>query len=259
MAKVTHDLYFAPASRNNPIDVPRQLKESATDLYPADMAEWTPYDNLKHTVISPVCAENVFGLPLRYDAVPVWGITQRTANGYWSPQRGDHVIFYTGSGNYPIIARVDSTTINEELAEDLWPHYPLSIHRGSDITNPEPWSHIIYFDAVWSAEISDQAIESLRHTRNSTLRRFTRIPENRLKRLGVGKAKYEQWKTSVRSVVLKATRNKSNDLSQAVKRGATDDELLSIALKPINISPDNLTGHAREHLLNCLKQIYPKW
>jgi hypothetical protein len=81
-----------------------------------------------------------------------------------------------------------------------------------------------------------------------------------LKRLGLGEANYEQWKTDVRSVALKATRNQSNDLSQAVKRGTTDDDdILSIALKPINISPDNLTVHARENLLNCLKQIYPKW
>jgi hypothetical protein len=75
----------------------------------------------------------------------------------------------------------------------------------------------------------------------------------------VGEEKYEQWKTDVRSVALKATRNQSNDLSQAVKRGTADDELLSIALKPINISADDLTVHAREHLLNCLRQIYPKW
>lgn len=249
-----NDLYFAPASKNNPVDVPRGLRSSKTGLYEDPLTEWSPYTNFVATVRTPVCESTAgVGLPLQYDAVPVWGITPNTAEGYWPPTQGDHIIFFTGSERYPFIARVDQTTREEKLAADLWPHYSLSTKRGSDITNPVPWSHIIYFDLVWQAEIPDRAIRALRNTTNLTLYRFSRVPKNRLKRLS---PPLEQWKISIDSVVLYSRRENRQKLTRAVNQSSDEDTLLSIALKPLEIEPAQLSPRARRNIISCLRKIY---
>lgn len=247
-----NDLYFAPTSKNNPVDVNRELRSTKTGLYNEPLSEWSPYTNFAATVRTPVCASAV-GLPLRYDAVPAWGITPNAAEGYWSLEQGDHIIFFTGSGCYPFIARVDQTTIEKKLATDLWPHYPLSTKRGGHITNPVPWSHIIYFDIVWQAEIPDQAVRALRNTTDLTLYRFSRVPENRLKRLSPS---IEQWITAIDSVALLRRRKNRKKLNRLIDKSENEDKILSIALEPLEVEPEELTSRARQDALCALQKIY---
>lgn len=245
-------LYFAPASKNNPIDVPAKFQSLKTDLYEEPMEQWSPYVNFEATVRRPVCGKSI-GLPLWYDAVPVWGITPNTAEGYWPPTKGDHVIFYTGSGRYPFIGRIDRVDVEKKLAADLWPHYPLAKNRGSDISNSVPWSHLIYFDVIWRADIPEQKIRALRNTTDDTLYRFTRVPENRHKRLSIPLG---DWKGEVDNIVIYRRRETRRKLTKLMNQSCNDNRLLSVALRPTGINPQELAPHTRDNVLACLNTLY---
>lgn len=254
-------VYFAPASAKNPVNVPDLLiknKLRSTSRYSKIPEEWTPYTNFKQTVINPVCSSEKLGIPPRYDLVPVWGLTPQAAQSYWKElRRGDLFIFYTGL-DHAYIARLDEKEINSDLAENLWPLYDISTVRSGNAAD-EPWSRILYLDSVWYASFRENEVQSLRNSQDTVIRQFSQIPSNRLKRLEASPEQLIEEKTSgLCRVAILSQQPKRRIVSRAIRKGESDTEILKKVLEDTDHQPSDLTEDAKQAVLRCVKEIYPE-
>jgi hypothetical protein len=109
--------------------------------------------HLEETVIDGVDPNSV-PHPLEHDPdrLHIWGTKEKTAKQQ-SFERGDILLFYTGDKTYTQAAAIRETTIDEEIAREL---YGID---DTDVTKDrEPWSHIIYLDAPIEVEIKGSKI-----------------------------------------------------------------------------------------------------
>lgn len=256
-------LYFAPATKTNPVNVPPKIKRRVSRTWSpheSSIKEWYPYKNLKATVLTPVCSSSKIGLPLRYDLVPIWGLSPNAAKDSWDRiTEGDFVIFYTGNGNFPYIARVMEKSIDKKLSKTLWPFYELATQRSGNATD-QCWSHLLYLDVVWHASIKDSWIQHIRNSNDITIRRFSGVPSHRLGRLPSSpEAIVEEATGQIKSVAVRRERNKTDELNRAMRKGADNRELLSIVFKKSDIDIQQLSVKAKNDILSCIKTLYPEW
>lgn len=256
-------LYFAPASNHTPIDIPSTLKQTVErrwSPYDPSLEEWVPYENLKATVLSPICSTDSVGIPVRYDLVPIWGLTSTSIENYWDAiQPGDFIIFYSGNGNFPYIAKIGAKSVDEGLAETLWPYYELSVKRGTNVTGGI-YSHILYLDTVWHAEIPTSWVKQIRDSEDVIIRRFSGVPVHRLNRLPKSPTEIvEATKSQIRSVAIERDRDMRSKINRAARQNAGDLELLSIACESNDIDVEQLSQSAKEDVIRCITEIYPEW
>lgn len=89
------------------------------------------------------------------EPVHLWGTKRKYADRY-EFDTGDILLFYTGNREYTVAALIYETTIDEELAPQIW----------DAPDDEEPWPHLIYLSAplsisIDSAEIADYAEHSI--------------------------------------------------------------------------------------------------
>jgi len=255
-------LYFAPASNTMPVSIPTRLKQETENRWsPHDdsIEEWTPYENLKATVLSPICSSDKIGLPIKYDLAPIWGLAERSIkNCQRKIQKGDYIIFYSGNSNFPYIAKVDMVMEDIKLGKTLWPYYKLNENRGGEATG-EAQSYILYLDTVWYADIPMRTIQQLRHSRDVTIRGFSAVPSNRLNRLRKSTTEIVDEVTgSIRSVAIKQSPYMRKHINRTIAKHGPSDKLLSIACRANNIDSTCLSQSAKKDIINCLTEIYAK-
>lgn len=256
-------LYFAPASAKTTVNLPQdekhKLKEKWTP-YNDSLDVWSPYEDLKATVLSPVRSTNA-GIPSQYVAAPVWGITPSAAKSDWTDilsSGEDFIIFYSGDECYPYIARVHHKDVNKDLAKDLWPYHELAGEVSGNAPG-DPWSKILYFDTVWHANIPDEHIAALKDPKGPkdlVIRRFRRIPSRRLP--GSPAKAVEHWTGEIASAAVgtPAKNRPSYQTYLNLLYEDDDDKLLSEALIPTDVKPQNLPEKTRQKILSCIYERY---
>jgi len=244
------------------VSIPKKLKqevESRWSPYDSSVDEWTPYENLKATVLSPICSSAKIGIPVKYDLAPIWGITPSNVEyARGGVQAGDYLIFYSGNGNFPYIGKVGMKTNSSKLAETLWPYHKLNRERGGWATSDIP-SNLLYLDTVWYAEISTEIVQKLRFSKDTVIRGIGQVKKNRIKRLRTSVEEIIKNNTGqIRSVAIKRNSFMRNNIRRQMNKGATDEKLLSIACKANDIDSSRLSQSAKEDIIKCLKTIYPE-
>lgn len=130
-------IFIAPCSRNNNKSAIRYLRETVFDgISPEEYPEITE---------------------LGYDEkTPVWGVVE-SKKATWDKMREgvDIVLFYSKSGVYTHLARIDKKYRNSDLAGKIWAPY----EAGGVTTDPDdPWSLMFFLEDVKEVNIPADAV-----------------------------------------------------------------------------------------------------
>lgn len=219
---------------------------------------WTPYDNLQKTVLSPVTNPAKFGLPLKYSIVPVWGITDGSANYYADKiHSGSYMVFYTGNRKYPYVAQIREFLPNKtKIAKDIFPSFR---QANTGNTPGEPWSNIIILEAVWTANIPLREIQHWRNVpEDNVIRNFCRVPTNRRRRIERNQIRVKEWicDKKRRLVSLSVETKLLTDIDRPLYQLQSDSQILDTLVGALAYSKDDLSDSLQKDIVKKFKSFH---